>query len=434
MRANHLNNFVGITCFGESHGKAMGVVIEDVRAGQEFPYEAIREAIARRKPVHALETKRHETDEFEVLSGVLDGITTGMPICIIVRNTQQQSSDYLYLKDIFRPGHADFALFKKFKIYDWRGGGRVSGRETISRVIAAGLISQLTDMIKINIHPHVIGPYTVHNFDAEYAKTNVLGWGDADNYADLLAWLHKLKVKGDTAGCIAQVRMQGVPAGLGDPVFEKLDANIAKAILSIGSVKAIEFGAGFRLGKMTGSQANDEISTSGLATNNCGGILGGVATGDEIIFRFCTKPIPSISLPQKTINTSGQPCEITITGRHDTIILARLKEVIISMLRIVLADAIASQNLQAGKPMQINNLREAIDKVDEDIILAIARRNKLAFEIGKIKKKNNISVEDTQREQTMLKALKEKAATYDIDSETVEKIWLCLWQESKRQQ
>ncbi|MDP8268521.1 MAG: chorismate synthase [Candidatus Tenebribacter davisii] len=433
MKSNSYDKFYGITTFGESHGKVIGVVIEDVKPGIKFPLNKIQDALHKRRPGKGeYSSARSEEDEIQVLSGMLDGVTTGMPICLVVYNKDAESKDYEHLKDLFRPGHADYSYFKKFKIYDHRGGGRASGRETISRVAAAGLVEDITDGININIYPVKIGKFEISEFDASIQ--NELSWHDRSNYNDLIEYLDKIKEEENSIGGIVEVRITSIPAGLGDPVFEKLDANLAKAILSIGAVKGIEFGDGFKLAALTGSKANDQMNKNGFISNHQGGILGGISTGNDLIFRFAVKPTSSINKLQKTVTISNEEVEFKSQGRHDTCIIPRIIPVAEAMIKLVLADALSYQKLIANDTLQLSDYREAIDKIDEDILTALCRRQKISELIGKFKQKNNLQIENKDREKELLSQLEQKAKLWNIDGSVVLKIWQIIISESKNKQ
>jgi len=433
MKSNSYDKFYGITTFGESHGKVIGVVIEDVKPGIKFPLNKIQDALHKRRPGKGeYSSARSEEDEIQVLSGMLDGVTTGMPICLVVYNKDAESKDYEHLKDLFRPGHADYSYFKKFKIYDHRGGGRASGRETISRVAAAGLVEDITDGININIYPVKIGKFEISEFDASIQ--NELSWHDRSNYNDLIEYLDKIKEEENSIGGIVEVRITSIPAGLGDPVFEKLDANLAKAILSIGAVKGIEFGDGFKLAALTGSKANDQMNKNGFISNHHGGILGGISTGNDLIFRFAVKPTSSINKLQKTVTINNEEIEFSSQGRHDTCIIPRIIPVAEAMIKLVLADALSYQKLIANETLQLSDYREAIDKIDEDILTALGRRQKISEQIGKFKQENNLQIENKDREKELFSQLEQKAKLWNIDGFVVLKIWQIIISESKNKQ
>jgi chorismate synthase len=435
MRANKYCGFLGFTTFGESHGPAMGLVIEDVKPGIVFPEKEINLALLKRKGnKNFTSTSRNEPDEIKILSGVFKGKTTGMPICILIYNKDVNSNDYKNIENIFRPGHADFSYFNKFKIYDYRGGGRASGRETISRVAASEMVNHLLNGIDFIAYPIRIGEFVVNNISYSFMKTNHLNWSDKGNYSELISYLKSIKDEQDSVGSIIRFEIKNVPVGLGDPVFEKLDANIAKAILSIGSVKGIQFGVGFSFGKMKGSESNDEMKDGDFISNNSGGILGGISTGQNIYFDFVSKPVPSIGKTQNTIDSEGNNRKIEINGRHDLLLTSRIIPVAISMIKLVLSDAISYQKLIENRKNNLNDFREQLEKIDEDILIAIARRNEISKFIGNFKKENKIKIQDKNQEQKVIELLKNKANHLKINEDIIPKIWNELFKESKRQQ
>jgi|SRR5690554_4213201 len=437
MRGNHWGRFFGITAFGESHGPAVGVVIEDVRPGIEFPFEEIRQALERRRPGKGkFASSRQEMDQIEVLSGLFDGKTTGMPLCLVVYNRDSCPEDYEILRDLFRPGHADLSLYRKFKIFDYRGGGRVSGRETIARVAASPLVSRVIEPAEIDIYPISIGKIRIEEVHPEFLKSNELSWPCQKSYDRLLDYLSDIRQRGDSVGGIVQVIIRNLPAGLGDPVFEKLDANLSKGIISIGGVKGIEFGAGFELGKMQGSQANDPLESLEFReeTTNAGGIYGGISTGDLISFRFVVKPTPSISLPQKTVDRSGRHRTLRLSGRFDTCLVPRIIPVAEAMIKLVLADAISYQRLVEAQQPDLDSLREAIDKIDEDILISLFRRDRIIEQIAELKKRDNLKVYQPEREAELYKSLIIRGEELGIDPELIRKLWQTLLEHSRRKQ
>ena len=310
-----------ITTFGESHGPAVGAVIDGCPAGLALAESDIQPLLDRRRPgTSPLVSPRDEKDRVEILSGVFEGRTTGTPIALLVRNKEQQSTDYEELRTLFRPGHADFTYQQKYGIRDHRGGGRSSGRETIGRVAAGAVAMKFLGERGIIITSRII---SVHgNSGADAIEAAILG----------------AKNIGESVGGIVEITAQGVPAGLGDPVFGKLDAQIAAAMMGIGAVKGVEIGDGFAVADRFGSENNDPIQKNGFASNHAGGILGGISSGQEIAVRIAVKPTPSIALPQQTIDINGNEAEISVRGRHDPCIVPRIVPVAESMLALVLAD------------------------------------------------------------------------------------------------
>lgn len=311
-----------VTSFGESHGPAVGCVIDGCPPEIPLNEMNIQPFLDRRKPgTSPLVSPRQEDDKVEILSGVFEGKTTGTPIALMVRNHGAHSSDYEELRTLFRPGHADFTYQQKYGIRDHRGGGRSSGRETVGRVAAGAVALQLLAETKITITGRII---SVHG------KTT-----PKEIEAEILA----AKAAGDSVGGIVEIVATGCPAGLGDPVFGKLDAEIAGAMMGIGAVKGVEIGDGFAVAGKFGSENNDPITKSGFLSNHAGGILGGISSGQDIVVRIAVKPTPSIALPQKTIDVNGNDATISVKGRHDPCILPRILPVAEAMLALVLADA-----------------------------------------------------------------------------------------------
>ncbi len=338
-----------ISTWGESHGKALGVVVDGCPAGIYLKEEDIQRDLDRRKPGRSpYATPRSEDDRIEILSGVFEGRTTGTPISMIIYNKDQRSRDYSNIKNTYRPGHGDYAYDQKYGFRDYRGGGRSSGRETAARVAAGAIAKKILSMLGVEVIAYTLSIGNIaadtSRFDANEILQNPLAMPDKE--AALMAGklLDELKEKGDSAGGIIQCEVNGLPPGVGEPVFEKLDAALAKAIFSIGAVKGLEFGSGFRAATLTGSENNDplEIDDQGRVTkltNNAGGITGGISDGSPIVFRAAIKPTSSISIPQKSIDKSeDKNVEITIQGRHDPIIVPRAVIVVEAMTAITLVD------------------------------------------------------------------------------------------------
>ncbi len=435
MRSNFLDKYLGFTCFGESHGEAVGIVIEDIKPNKEFPYEEIKKVLKERRPASTVySSSRREPDEFYVLSGVFEGRTTGMPICIVVYNTDKKPEDYYALREIFRPGHAEYSWFQKFKIYDWRGGGRASGRETISRVIAGAMTDDFIKPVEVLAYPVSIGQVRTNLIDKDFVTRNSMKWPDPSTYNDLIHFLDSIKEEQDSIGATVQCEIRNIRAGLGDPVFEKLDACIAKAVMSIGGVRGIEFGDGFQLSLMKGSESNDQIHPEGFVSQHQGGILGGVTNGQDIVFRVSIKPVPSIGKAQETVNINNDIKEIEIQGRHDVCLVPRILPVIEAMTKLCIADAMAYQKLIEEKPMSLMDYREAIDKIDEDILIALCRRMKISEAIGQYKHDHRIDIESKDREQQIYNNLTYKAQITGLDASFVKQLWEHIIEESKKKQ
>ena len=337
-----------ITTWGESHGTGIGVVIDGCPAGLSLCEEDIQTYLNRRKPGQsAFSTPRKEDDAVHILSGVFEGRTTGTPISLIVVNENQHSKDYREIASYYRPGHADFTFDAKYGFRDYRGGGRSSGRETIGRVAAGAIAAKILDQMGITVFAYTrsIGPVDADltKFNRTTARSTITAMPDAEADEKACAYLQQAREACDSVGGCMECLVEGLPAGIGDPVFEKLDANLAKAIMSIGAVKAVEIGDGAEASRHTGSENNDPFRMeNGKVTkisNHSGGILGGMSDGSPIIVRAYVKPTPSIFRPQQTVNRSGENTELTIRGRHDPIIVPRAVVVMECMTAITVLDA-----------------------------------------------------------------------------------------------
>lgn len=334
--------------WGESHGKGVGVTIDGCPAGLPLCEADIQQYLDRRKPGQSkFTTARQEGDLVEILSGVFEGKTTGTPIALMVRNQDQRSHDYSAIMDVYRPGHADFGFDEKYGFRDYRGGGRSSGRETIGRVAAGAVAVKLLAQYGITVTAYTksIGEFEVQpsRFDIKVRDENRLYMPDAVAASEAEEWLERLMAQKDSAGGVVECVIDGVPAGVGEPVFDKLDACLAKAVMSIGAVKGFEIGDGFAAARSCGSVNNDAFYTGedGVVrkrTNHSGGILGGMSDGSEIILRAAFKPTPSIAQPQKTVDRNGENVEISIKGRHDPIVVPRAVVVVEAMAALTVAD------------------------------------------------------------------------------------------------
>jgi len=345
MAANTFGELFRVTTFGESHGEAVGCVIDGCPAGLELTLNDIKKELKRRRPGSEYGS-RDEEDKPQILSGVFEDKTLGSPITIIVFNKNQKSADYEALKDILRPGHADFTYQVKYGIRDHRGGGRSSGRETLTRAAAGAVAKKLLSQygIKITAWTSAIAGIKIpslgeDDFNFEEIERNIFRVPSKVSAEKVKTKIEELRENGDSAGGIISCLVTGLKAGLGEPVFDKLDARLAAAVISIGACKGIEFGAGFAAADKKGSENNDLPSGNfEFATNNCGGILGGISTGQDIFFKAAFKPTPSISKPQKAYCKNGKLTEIEIKGRHDVCITPRAAVVVEAMTALVLAD------------------------------------------------------------------------------------------------
>jgi len=340
MSSNTFGTVFCVTTFGESHGAALGCVVDGVPAGLKIDFDALRNELARRRPGQsAVTTPRSEADEPEILSGILDGVATGAPLAILFRNTNQKSGDYAAIANLFRPGHADYAWDKKFGFRDVRGGGRTSGRETVARVAAGAIAKQILarEGILVRACALEIAGVKAESVDWSQVERNPVRAPDAEA-AERMAQAIR-DASPDSVGGVILCEAVGLPAGLGEPVFDKLDALTAHAVLSIGGVKGIEFGAGFAAAAMKGSEHNDPILPGGkFATNHAGGVLGGISNGDVFTFRCAVKPTASISAAQDTVDRAGNPAVISTPGRHDPCLVPRIVPVVEAMTAIVLTD------------------------------------------------------------------------------------------------
>lgn len=334
-----------LTTWGESHGPALGVVVEGCPAGIPLTVEDIQYQLDRRRVGQsAVTTPRAESDRAELLSGVFEGITTGAPISIITYNRDVDSSKYEAIRDVFRPGHADYTYWAKYGHRDHRGGGRSSARETWGRVAAGAIARKILDTVGCEVYGFVreLGGIPIETFDRDEIERNIVRCPDPVAAERMIEAILQAKADGDSLGGIVEVRATGVPVGLGEPTFEKLDALIGQAMLSIPAVKAVEIGEGFAVTRMRGSQANDWFYAEGgrvrTRTNNAGGTLGGISTGEDVIVRLAVKPTSSVSVPQETVSTSLEPRTIVVEGRHDPSVCPRAVPVAEAMLAIVLAD------------------------------------------------------------------------------------------------
>ena len=347
MAGSTFGRLFQVTTWGESHGKGIGVVVDGCPAGLPLTEEDIQIYLDRRKPGQSqFTTKRKEADQVEILSGVFEGRTTGTPISLMVHNTDQRSRDYGDIATYYRPGHADYTFDEKYGFRDYRGGGRSSGRETIGRVAAGAIAAKVLKEFGIELRAYTtaIGPVQIDRalFDFEESLRNPVAMPDVQAAEEAQNFLRHCIKNQDSAGGIVECEITGVPAGIGDPVFEKLDANLAKAVLSIGAVKGFEIGDGFAAATSRGSANNDAFAMGGInvkkETSHSGGTLGGISDGSTIVFRAAFKPTPSIGRTQKAVNKDGEDIEISVHGRHDPIIVPRAVVVVECMASLTLLD------------------------------------------------------------------------------------------------
>ncbi len=341
MSGNTFGKIFTVSTFGESHGTALGGIVDGCPPLIEISEEILQLELDKRKPGQGTaSTTRSETDKIEILSGIFEGKTTGTPIGFIIRNHDHRSSDYSKIANIFRPGHADFSFQAKFGLRDYRGGGRSSGRETVARVAAGAIAQEIlrAEGIEVFAVTRELGGIQATGDDYAFAQNQPFFAPDADVCPIWEKRIKEVRAEGDTLGGIVEIVVKGVPAGLGEPVFDKLDACLAKALMSVGAVKGVEIGSGFQAARLKGSEQNDPITPSGFSSNNAGGILGGISTGQDIILRAAVKPIPSIAKEQQTINLKGQAQNIRIGGRHDISAIPRINPVLKAMTLLTITD------------------------------------------------------------------------------------------------
>lgn len=351
MAGNTFGERFRITTFGESHGAAVGVIVDGVTPGMELSEQDIQIQMDRRKPGQSSVTSpRKEYDIVHIQSGVFEGKTTGTPLFVILHNHDMRPDAYNDIQHAFRPGHADFTYLQKYGIRDHRGSGRASGRETAGRVAGGAIARKLLARrgVQVLAYTKELGGIACQSFDEQAIEQNAVRACDPVAAAEMIRKVERLATLGDSCGGIVECRIRGVVPGLGEPVFDKLDAELAKAMLSIGAVKGIEFGAGFSAASMLGSQHNDEMGSGGFLTNHSGGILGGISTGEEIVFRVAVKPTSSISVPQQTVDINGEQKEIRTIGRHDPCICPRIVPVVEAMACLVLEDQFKRQAAMHG--------------------------------------------------------------------------------------
>lgn len=350
MSGNSIGKLFTVTSFGESHGAALGCIVDGCPPGMALSEEDLQRDLDRRKPgTSRFTTQRREDDRVRILSGVFEGRTTGTPIGLLIENTDQRSKDYGKIKDQFRPAHADYTYHQKYGIRDYRGGGRSSARETAMRV-AAGAIAKkyLAEHHGVQIRGYMsqLGPIKITQFDWDEVERNPFFCPDVTKVAALEAYMADLNKEGNSIGARINVVASGVPVGLGEPVFDRLDADIAHALMSINAVKGVEIGAGFACVEQKGTEHRDEITPTGFLSNNAGGVLGGIASGQDILASIALKPTSSLRIPGRSIDVDGNPIDVITTGRHDPCVGIRATPIAEAMLAIVLMDHLLRHRAQ----------------------------------------------------------------------------------------
>jgi len=350
MSGNSFGKLFTITSFGESHGPALGCIVDGCPPGLPLTEADLQQDLDRRKPGKSRHTtQRREADEVQILSGTFEGKTTGTPIGLLIQNTDQRSKDYSEIMDRFRPGHADYTYQQKYGVRDYRGGGRSSARETAMRV-AAGAIAKkyLHQAMGIEVRGYLaqLGPISLAFRDWAATGQNPFFSPDPGRVAELEAYMDALRKEGNSVGARINVVATGIPPGLGEPIFDRLDADIAHALMSINAVKGVEIGAGFASVEQKGTEHRDEMTPGGFLSNHAGGVLGGISSGQDIVASIALKPTSSIRIPGKTVNTRGEPVEVVTTGRHDPCVGIRATPIAEAMLAIVLMDHVLRQRAQ----------------------------------------------------------------------------------------
>ena len=353
MSGNSIGKLFTVTSFGESHGAALGCIVDGCPPGIEISEEIIQIDLDRRKPGTSRHTtQRREDDLVEILAGVFEGKSTGTPMGLLIRNTDQRSKDYSDIADRFRPGHADYTYTQKYGFRDYRGGGRSSARETAMRVAAGSVAKQvLKAQFGVEVHGYLaqLGPVIVEKIDWDQVHQNPFFSPDVDKVEEMEVYMDALRKEGNSIGARINVVATGVPPGWGEPVFDRLDAEIAHAMMSINAVKGVEIGAGFESVVQKGTQHRDEMTPEGFKSNHAGGILGGISSGQDILVSMALKPTSSLHLPGDTINRSGEAVEVVTKGRHDPCVGIRATPIAEAMLAIVLLDHALRQRGQNGE-------------------------------------------------------------------------------------
>ncbi len=442
MAGNSLGSNIRLVTFGESHGRAIGAVLDGVRPGLPIDVNIIQKELDRRRPGQSVvTTPRNEADRIEILSGVFEGHTTGMPICMLIWNQDQRPAAYEKIKDLFRPGHAGYTYLAKYGISDYRGGGRASGRETASRVAAGAIAKQLLERkgIHINAYTKEVAGITAQTIDFDVIEKNPLRCPDPVAAKAMEEAVMAARAEGDSVGGIVEIVVRNVPVGLGEPVFDKLEADLAKGLLSIGAVKGFEVGNGFAAARLKGSENNDpmyvEEATGRVRTrtNNAGGIAGGISNGEDIVVRIAVKPTSSIRKEQETITVDKKPATISVQGRHDPCICPRVVPVAESMVALVIFDHLTRLQL-LRKSTKLRDLRDTIDQIDHNIVLLLFERLAIVRQIGAVKKHRGTKIGDRKRETEVLRKQVAIARDLGLDEEFTTDLFKAIFQLSRATQ
>jgi chorismate synthase len=401
MSGNLFGNEFRIMTFGESHGPYIGLVIDGVKPNLPLDIESIQKELDRRRPGQSdVVTPRKETDQAQIVSGIFEGKTTGTPICILIKNQDQHSNDYKKIKNILRPGHANYTFLRKYGIFDYRGGGRASGRETATRVAAGAVAKQFLKErnIKIIAYTKQISNIKIKKIDFSAIEKNAVRAADPEVAKKMVEAILKARAEGDSLGGIIEIVVKNCPAGLGEPVFNKLPADLAQSLLSIGAVKAFEMGSGFKAAVMRGSEHNDKYyfeknkRNFRTKTNNAGGVIGGITNGEDLIMRITIKPPSSINIRQETVNFAGEKVQLEIGGRHDPCICPRIVPVAEGMVALVLLDHLLMQD-RLSRESESKLLFSKIKTIDTQLLLMLVHRHQLMNNISQMNDKNSLDLE-----------------------------------------
>ena len=440
MAGNSLGRFFKITTFGESHGAAVGVLIDGVKPNMNISVAEIQKELNRRRPGQSVVTSsRKESDRVEVLSGVFNGRTLGTPICMLIRNKEQDSAAYEAIKDLLRPGHAGYTYLSKYGIHDYRGGGRSSGRETAGRVAAGALARQILSRrgIQIIAYTKEVGGIVAKKIDFNEIENNPVRCPDQAAARRMQQKILKTKNEGDSLGGVVEAVVKNCPAGLGEPVFDKLEADLAKALMSIPAVKGFEIGSGFAAARMKGSRHNDlffkdkKTRRIRTKTNFAGGVLGGISNGEDIVVRVAVKPPSSIPRMQTTVDIKGRKRRIKVVGRHDPCICPRVVPVVESMVALVLADHLVRQQMTRDSST-FQGVQQEMDFVDDMLLLLLSHRQELIHDLVRRKTRRGALSLVSKRENRMLASRLALAGEAGLSKSFIKKIYTTILQHTQR--
>jgi chorismate synthase len=427
MAGNKFGSLYSMMTFGESHGPYIGVVIDGIQPGIAIDEDELQREMNRRRPGQShVTTPRSEKDQAMIVSGIFEGKTTGTPICILIKNEDQRTKDYSKLRNIFRPGHAAYTYLKKYGIFDYRGGGRASGRETATRVAAGAVAKQILESqgIRFFAFTQKVGPFEAQTVDFDFIEKNPVRCCDPQIAPQMESYIEEIAAMGDSIGGVVELHIKGLPAGLGDPVFEKIDAELAHGLMSIGAVKGIEFGDGFKVAEKKGSETNDLFHVSEKnriepKTNHSGGVLGGISTGQNFVLRLAIKAPSSIKKEQRTVDNQGNEVSLSIDGRHDPCICPRVVPVAEAMAALVILDLMLVQNSIANKKDDIENVKKMLTTFDTQLLLLLKRRQQLEADLKRMDSGSSFGSLD-ERFQSELKKV---SSQLGLDETKMIEIW-----------